>query len=276
MGIQSKLKAVPSIGLGVNAISPLDLATAYATLASGGIAHQPTILSKVVFPDGHTETASQPSGHRVIDAKVAAVVTKILEANVQGGDGHRGGALRPAGGGQDRDHRQLRRRVVRRLGAAARDRRLGRAAEERAADRDSARGPDRDGRDVPGRDLAHVHDAWRWRDSRSGRFADPGSPPYQRWCGRYQFALTWRNARPSDKCTTKPDKKHSTQTKNPRARRQTRTTEAPQAAQTTQAAQETAEAAASAAPTTTTDTTTTEPTTTTTTGHDPAAKGGGQ
>ena len=60
---------------------------AYATLAAGGVARQPTILSKVVFPDGHTETAPQPSGHRVIDAKVAAVVTKILEENVQSGTG---------------------------------------------------------------------------------------------------------------------------------------------------------------------------------------------
>ena len=59
MGIQSKLKPVPSIGLGVNAVSPLDLASAYATLADGGVAHQPTILTKVVFPDGQTENASQ-------------------------------------------------------------------------------------------------------------------------------------------------------------------------------------------------------------------------
>jgi membrane peptidoglycan carboxypeptidase len=43
------------------------------------------------------------------------------------------------------------------------------------------------------------------------QFASPGAPPYQPWCGRYQFALTWRNARPSDSCSTKP-KTHSTQT----------------------------------------------------------------
>ena len=37
------------------------------------------------------------------------------------------------------------------------------------------------------------------------QFADPGSPKYHRWCGRYQFALTWRDARPSDRCTAKPE-----------------------------------------------------------------------
>src|SRR5207244_2195613 len=41
MGIQTRLKAVRSIGLGANAISPLDLASAYATLAAGGVARRP-------------------------------------------------------------------------------------------------------------------------------------------------------------------------------------------------------------------------------------------
>jgi penicillin-binding protein 1A len=75
MGIQSTLKPVPSIVLGVNAVSPLDLATAYATLADGGVAHDPTILTKVVFPGGHTERASQPKGRKIVDPKVAAAVT---------------------------------------------------------------------------------------------------------------------------------------------------------------------------------------------------------
>src|SRR5579859_1322530 len=87
MGIQSQLKPVPSIVLGVNAISPLDLASAYATLADGGVMHQPTILTKVAFPGGNTEGASEPRGKRVVDAKVAAAVTRILEANVRSGTG---------------------------------------------------------------------------------------------------------------------------------------------------------------------------------------------
>ena len=74
MGIQSTLKPVPSIVLGVNAVSPLDLATAYATLADGGVAHDPTILTKVVFPDGHTERASQPKGRKIVDPKVVATL----------------------------------------------------------------------------------------------------------------------------------------------------------------------------------------------------------
>ena len=36
LGVQSPLEPVPSIGLGSNAVSPLDMASAYATLAAGG------------------------------------------------------------------------------------------------------------------------------------------------------------------------------------------------------------------------------------------------
>src|SRR5262249_4249752 len=87
MGIQSHREPVPSVGLGANAVSPLDLASAYATLADGGVAHQPTILQKVEFPGGHTDEASKPRGKRVFDEKVAAVDTRILEANVRSGTG---------------------------------------------------------------------------------------------------------------------------------------------------------------------------------------------
>ena len=88
MGIQSRLKPVESIGLGANGVSPLDLASAYATLADGGVAHQPSILVKVIFPGGAAERASsKPAGKKVIDSKVAAVVTRILAENVQAGTG---------------------------------------------------------------------------------------------------------------------------------------------------------------------------------------------
>ena len=99
MGIQSQLKPVPSIVLGVNAVSPLDLASADATLADGGVEHDPSILTKVVFPDGHTERASKSRGTRVVDDKVAAAVTRVLAANVQAGTGTAAAlAGRPAAG----------------------------------------------------------------------------------------------------------------------------------------------------------------------------------
>ncbi|MDP9491143.1 MAG: transglycosylase domain-containing protein, partial [Actinomycetota bacterium] len=57
LGVRSSLKTregvyVPSLGLGSAAISPLDMASAYATLAAGGVYSEPMAIRKVVLPDG--------------------------------------------------------------------------------------------------------------------------------------------------------------------------------------------------------------------------------
>jgi len=95
LGVRSNLRTgddvfVPSLGLGSAAVSPLDMASAYATIAAGGIYSEPTAIRKVVLPDG-TEDKDAGWGRaerrRVIPDWVAAEVTKILEANVDGGTG---------------------------------------------------------------------------------------------------------------------------------------------------------------------------------------------
>ena len=49
----------PSIGLGAMDVSPLDMASAYATLAAGGIYSEPMAIRKVVLPDGED---TRPAG----------------------------------------------------------------------------------------------------------------------------------------------------------------------------------------------------------------------
>jgi penicillin-binding protein 1A len=101
MGVTSPLLALPSIGLGAMAISPLDLASGYATIASGGIYSKPMAILKVTFPDGTVDRSSgwgQPDRHRVIPDWVAAEVTRILEENVQYGTGIGAYFGRPAAG----------------------------------------------------------------------------------------------------------------------------------------------------------------------------------
>ena len=90
MGITSKLKPVPSIGLGSNSVTPLVLASAYATLASGGVYHAPYAIRKVVLADGSVDREhgwGPHDAHRVLPAGVAWTVTKVLEANVLAGTG---------------------------------------------------------------------------------------------------------------------------------------------------------------------------------------------
>ena len=92
MGITSPLKVVPSIGLGSNSVTPLTLASAYTTLASGGVYHGPYAIRKVVLPGGQVDPAHHwgpHDVHRVLPPGVAWDVTKVLEANVREGTGVR-------------------------------------------------------------------------------------------------------------------------------------------------------------------------------------------
>jgi penicillin-binding protein 1A len=109
LGVQSPLSPVPSIGLGSNAISPLDMASAYATLAAGGIYSQPMAIRKVILASGREDKKAgwgAPKRRRVIPDGVAYTVTKILEQNIQYGTGTRANFGRPAAGktGTTDDH----------------------------------------------------------------------------------------------------------------------------------------------------------------------------
>ncbi len=76
--------AIGGLSIGV---TPLEQADAYATLASGGIHHDPTAISRVVFPDGAVEEPSTDEGKRVLTAGQAYTVTKILEGVITHGTG---------------------------------------------------------------------------------------------------------------------------------------------------------------------------------------------
>jgi penicillin-binding protein 1A len=80
----------PSIALGSVAITPLDEASAYATLAAGGIYSKPMAITKVVLPDGSVDTSAgwgKPQRERVIPDWVASTVTRVLEENMLYGTG---------------------------------------------------------------------------------------------------------------------------------------------------------------------------------------------
>jgi penicillin-binding protein 1A len=90
MGIKTKLLPVASIGLGSNSVSVLEMASAYATLAAGGIYSEPMAIKKVVLADGEVDTDAGwgvSKRKRVLSDGVAYEVTKILQRNVDGGTG---------------------------------------------------------------------------------------------------------------------------------------------------------------------------------------------
>jgi penicillin-binding protein 1A len=89
MGIEAELQSVPAEAIGGLAygVSPLEMADAYATLANGGVHHDPTAVSRVEFPNGKVDDLLSENGERVLTPGEAYEVTKILETVITEGTG---------------------------------------------------------------------------------------------------------------------------------------------------------------------------------------------
>jgi len=109
LGVTTALPPFPSMGLGSIAVSPLEMTSAYASFANGGIATRPTGIRKVVLSDGTIDRDAGwgvPDQHQAIPDWVAAEVTRILGENIQEGTGVAANIGRPAAGktGTTSDH----------------------------------------------------------------------------------------------------------------------------------------------------------------------------
>jgi penicillin-binding protein 1A len=100
LGITSKLQGLPAETLGglSRCCSPLEMADAYATIASGGWRNKPKAITEVRFPDGKVDDLSKPIRHKAFDSAAMYEVQKILVANIKGGTGVRANIGCPAGG----------------------------------------------------------------------------------------------------------------------------------------------------------------------------------
>jgi penicillin-binding protein 1A len=83
-------KPVASIGLGSLAVSPLDMAAAYATFPAMGVYAKPMAITKVVLPGGKVDTASgwgKPRTKQAVSQGVAWKVNEVLQQNAEYGTG---------------------------------------------------------------------------------------------------------------------------------------------------------------------------------------------
>jgi penicillin-binding protein 1A len=275
MGVHSPLRPVDTIGLGVNPVSPLEMASAYATVAARGVYHTPFSISSVSFPDGHSDRSGGVTrgGRHVIPAPVADEVTRVLQEVIAHGTGTAANPGFPAAGKTG---------TTSSLADAWFDGYTPRIAAAVWVGYPGARVP-----------MTHVHGikvyggtfpAQIWRsfvvaashDLQGLRFAaSASSVDWHRWCGRFQFARNYASARPAATCPVKRQTTSST-TRGTTTKKTTTIGTAtvktvPQATTTiTQptttapptTSEETTTATSTTTPTTTTPTTTTAPTTT--------------
>jgi penicillin-binding protein 1A len=89
MGITSELDANPAIALGGlrRGVSPLEMASAYGTLANQGMRVAPSGVSRVTDPAGNVLYASQPAPTRAIPPQVASTAAAMLHDVVEHGTG---------------------------------------------------------------------------------------------------------------------------------------------------------------------------------------------
>jgi len=89
------LHAVPAAVLGANEVSTLEMASAYGTLAYGGVHVQPTPVIRIEDANGDLVYEAPPKMEQAVDPAVASVAVDILEKVVQYGTGTAARLFRP-------------------------------------------------------------------------------------------------------------------------------------------------------------------------------------
>jgi penicillin-binding protein 1A len=88
LGIESKLGADLSLALGSYEVTPLEMANAFATFASGGYYEEPRLIASVRAPDGQVLAAPPRAARRkVLEPDEAYLVTSLLESVITHGTG---------------------------------------------------------------------------------------------------------------------------------------------------------------------------------------------
>jgi penicillin-binding protein 1A len=86
-GVKSPLASVYSVALGTSGVSPLEMAAAFATFATGGIRHEPFWIRRVEDPLGRVLEERIVSGKRSLDASLVYQVVDMMSGVVDRGTG---------------------------------------------------------------------------------------------------------------------------------------------------------------------------------------------
>jgi len=88
MGVSRSIQAVPSVALGSFEVSPLEMATAYEILASGGYKREPFALDQASTEDGtRFELQGNATPARVVRQETTYLVTRMMESVMNEGTG---------------------------------------------------------------------------------------------------------------------------------------------------------------------------------------------
>lgn len=107
MGIESDIQPFLSITLGSQEVTPIEMASAFGTLAADGVHYPHTSITKIVDSQGQTIFEYTPAGEQAISHSIAYAATSIMKGVITSGTATRANIGRPAAGktGTTQDYR---------------------------------------------------------------------------------------------------------------------------------------------------------------------------
>jgi len=97
-GITTPLEALPSLALGTQEVTVLDLASAYATFAAGGLHIDPILVTRIEDASGKVIFEAVPTIQKAMEPEIAEQVTAALTEVVRRGTGQQAKIGRPVAG----------------------------------------------------------------------------------------------------------------------------------------------------------------------------------
>jgi penicillin-binding protein 1A len=98
MGIKSNIPPYPSIALGSQNVTPMEMASAFGTLATNGLHNDPVAITKIVDRHGKTVFEAKADPQRALEPEIAYAATNVLRGVISGGTATRANIGRPAAG----------------------------------------------------------------------------------------------------------------------------------------------------------------------------------
>lgn len=83
MGVESPVRPIPSICLGTEDVSLVELATAYSVIADGGMLHAPILVTRIEDKSGKVIYEAKVKKERVLDYETAFLVRDMLQEGLR-------------------------------------------------------------------------------------------------------------------------------------------------------------------------------------------------
>jgi len=96
LGIESPLHSTLALALGDSEVSLLEMTSAYATIASGGLRTEPDVIGRVESSDGWVYHEKQRTGKTAMDRQTARLLIRMMRRVVERGTAREARVLGPA------------------------------------------------------------------------------------------------------------------------------------------------------------------------------------